>query len=80
MRRHTWIEEGDFTCTCWADPLPDGKWEATVSFELKSDQSKTHVPGMRHRLKASFDDENAAVSAAIDHAQQCIAKGDTGLE
>jgi len=81
MSGYTFLDEGGFFCFCEAHDDGQGGWRASVRFERKSDHTaqKTKIPGMTHKITATFNSRDEAMSAACDYALDHAARGDTGL-
>lgn len=79
MSNHAWIEEGEYHCHCTVWKSKSGAWEASVLFERRIDHANEFVPGLRHRIKATFNSAEEAMNEAIAYAKACVENTKTGL-
>ncbi len=79
MSSHVWVEEGEYYCHCTVWKTKSGTWEASVLFERRIDHANEFVPGLRHKIKASFSSEDEAMTEAIAYAKACVENTKTGL-
>jgi hypothetical protein len=80
MSDHTFFEENDYFFWTFAAELPNGKWEAFVFFERKSDHQEVVVKSVKHRIKREFDSRNDAMSAATDLGYDLASRDATQID
>lgn len=80
MDNAVFVEAGDFFAWCWAEERDDG-WQPVVTFERKADHHARQplIPAMKHSLGVRLTDRDAAMQAAIAHADSVGQSGDAGL-
>lgn len=79
MRDFVYFEEHGYVFWCDAHETASGEWEVFVYFQRKSDLTKDLVPGMRHRIKATFKTRNQALAAGADFGFDRARKDETAL-
>ncbi len=68
--------EGDrLIAWCFASPDIHGKLQAVIITELKTGMYFARANAVRHRLPERYDDERAAVMAALDFGNGLVASG-----
>lgn len=80
MSEHMFYDEGNFFYFCDATPTVNGRWEASVLFERKSDHTKSRVPGLRHKIPDDFATSKEALNVAYHYGAERAGKDETGLE
>ncbi|MFS8980116.1 hypothetical protein PO002_37635 [Cupriavidus necator] len=79
MADYTYIEEKGFRFWAHASQAADGTWQASVAFELIANPDPTAVPSIRYILSQPFEDENAALGAALAEGYRRAQTGDIVL-
>lgn len=78
-RAPTFVEIDGYFGWCGAEKLADGEWCGTVWFERKADHGQVMVPARKHTISMPFANERDATQAAIQLAQDLVARGGTGF-
>jgi hypothetical protein len=75
------LEYKGYYSTIYTDPSLDGGWWTWVLFQRVRDftDGKVSIPGMRHRVPATFESQEKAIAAAYDYSKSAIDAGETGV-